>query len=217
MLDDFQIEQNKQKFISLIRKIEREGARIDDLIHKLENSDFFTAPASTQYHCSYKGGLCEHSLHVYEQLSTLVAIEYPDRFVGDDDQPLTVPTPECPISEESIIITALLHDISKMNFYEVAERNTKDEKGNWVKVPFIKVKETKDRFILGNHELNSFYMTECFIPLNIGESAAIANHMGGKAYDSSQVDISDIYNKYPLALFLHLADMLATFKDERLI
>lgn len=215
MLDEIEILKNKEKFISLIRQITREGSKIDALINKLEHSDFFEAPASTQYHCSYRGGLCQHSLHVYEQLSALVAIEYPDRFVGDDNQPLDLPY-ECPISEESIIITSLLHDMSKMNFYEISERNVKDESGNWVKVPYIKVKESKDRFIFGNHEMNSLYMVESFIPLSLEESTAILHHMGGISKDSAQDDISDVYNKFPLALMLHLADMLATYKDERI-
>lgn len=214
MLNENQILENKTKFISLLRQIKREGARIDALINKLENSDFFEAPASTQYHCSYRGGLCEHSLHVYEQLSTLIAIEYPDKFVETEDQ-LDIPYIS-PISDESIIITALLHDMSKMNFYETSERNVKDENGNWVKVPYIKVKDAKDRFIFGSHEMNSLYMVESFIPLSLEESTAILHHMGGMAKDSAQDDISDIYNKFPLALMLHLADMLATYKDERI-
>lgn len=214
MLSENQILENKEKFISLLRQITREGARIDALINKLENSDFFIAPASTQYHCCYRGGLCEHSLHVYEQLNTLVTIEYPYKFV-ETEMELEIPY-EPPISEESIIITALLHDMSKMNFYEISERNVKDEKGVWTKVPYIKVKEAKDRFLFGNHEMNSLYMVESFIPLSLEESTAILHHMGGMAKDSSQDDISDIYNRFPLALMLHLADMLATYKDEKI-
>ena len=31
-----------------------------------DDCDFFIAPASTKYHGNYEGGLCEHSIDVYE-------------------------------------------------------------------------------------------------------------------------------------------------------
>ena len=58
---------NKEKFIQIYREnITREGA--DRLLAFLcsEGSDFFTAPASARYHSAYEGGLCEHSLNVYD-------------------------------------------------------------------------------------------------------------------------------------------------------
>ena len=64
MLTVEQIEQNKQTFISILRSIKRDGANIEGMIYKLEHSDFFDAPASVQYHNSFKGGLCQHSLNV---------------------------------------------------------------------------------------------------------------------------------------------------------
>ena len=53
-----------------------------------------------------------------------------------------------------------------------------------------------------------------FIPMTIAECTAILHHMGGMSNDSAKDDISAIYSKYPLALYLHLADMLATYVDE---
>lgn len=215
MLTKEQIENNKQEFITLLKSINREGVDKDRLIQKLENSDFFIAPASTMYHNAYEGGLCEHSLNVYHRLCKLIENEYP-RFIADGMELHEVDNYKCPISEDAIKIVALLHDISKMNFYETSERNMKDENGNWIKVPFIKVRDVHDRFLFSNHELNSLYMIQQFVPLTVEESSAIANHMGGKAEDSAKTDITAIYNKYPLATFLHLADMMATFIDERI-
>ena len=77
MLTDEQIDFNKNKFISLLRRITRQDSLIEELIHKLEQSDFFTAPASTQYHSAFKGGLCQHSLNVYEELVNLINMKYP--------------------------------------------------------------------------------------------------------------------------------------------
>lgn len=201
MLTKEQINKNKEQFISLLKTVKRPDCLIDELITKLEKGDFFTAPASTQYHCSYEGGLCEHSLNVYAQLDRLVKAEYPNQ-------------EQCPISHDSIIITALLHDISKMNFYETTMRNVKDERGNWTQVPFIKVKEAKDRFLYSTHGANSEYMVGRFIPLTLEESVAIINHMGYTEVNVQQNSLSQIFNRYKLAVLLHLADMLATFIDE---
>ena len=65
---------NKERFLQLFSKIDRAGK--EDLVAWLEQSDFFTAPASAKYHCSYEGGLVEHSLNVYDALVKLMTI-YP--------------------------------------------------------------------------------------------------------------------------------------------
>lgn len=216
MLTDTQIERNKSRYISLLKEIKRDGALIDDLINTLEQSDFFIAPASTQYHNSFKGGLCDHCLHVYDELSKIVSMEYDTEVLTGDS--IVKIEEQHPYDNESLIVVALLHDLAKMDYYEVTTRNTKDENGNWIQVPFIKVREAKDRFLYGSHGANSKYIAESFIPLTTEEAAAILNHMGGK--ESSAVtldgDLSGIYNRYQLALYLHVADMLATFHDEKL-
>ena len=64
----------KEKFIQIYREnIHREGA--DKLLDWLCSpaSDFFTAPASTRFHGAYEGGLCEHSINVYECLCDYLA------------------------------------------------------------------------------------------------------------------------------------------------
>ena len=53
----------QEEFETLVKKnIKRDG--IDNLLQYLESSDFYTSPASTQYHGSYAGGLVEHSINV---------------------------------------------------------------------------------------------------------------------------------------------------------
>ena len=196
---------------NLLRSIQRPNANIEGLINKLESSDFFTAPASTKYHNAYKGGLAEHSLNVYYNLKELVELKGLKEIITDDN----------------IIICGLLHDMSKMNFYEVYYRNEKiyqetashyDNKGRfeWKAVPYFKIKDAKDRFIFGNHEETSEFMIKTYIPLMIEESVAILNHHGGMGYDSIPAStISDKYNRYPLSSLLHMADFLATYIDER--
>ena len=207
MITDEMIEKNKNEFILLIRTIKREGARIEELISKLENSDFFTAPASTRYHASYKGGLCQHCLNVYKNLMKL-----------NEDKNMQIP-------EESIVIVSLLHDISKMNYYEISYRNKKqysdygtkrDAGGNfdWVVEQSYSIVPEESRFIFSNHETTSEFMVRTFIPLTLEESVAILHHHGGVGNDS-QPYASTVYGRYNLPVLLHLADMLATYVDEK--
>lgn len=207
MLLDLQINANKEKFIELVNSIEREGFLKEELLTKLENSDFYYAPASTKYHGSYKGGLCEHSLNVYDNMVKLNEVKGMN------------------IDINSIKILALFHDLSKMNFYETYFQNKKryyaggskkDEGGNydWEAVTAYKVKENNERFIFGNHEQTSEFMLRTFCPLSYIESVAILHHHAGMSWDCAKDDISAIYDRYPEAILLHLADMLAVYVDE---
>lgn len=212
MLTNEQLQANHDEFVQLLRTINRQGANIEKLIDKLEHSDFFIAPASTKYHGAFYGGLCEHSLNVYYNLKHLVKYKGPK-----------IDTNEIP--EDSITITALLHDLSKMNIYERTYRNKKDynPQGNqsdgngrfdWVSEEAWKKKEAVNTFLYGNHEMNAEYMIRQFIPLTLEESVAILHHMGSMGYDSAKDDITAIYGKYALSPLLHAADLLATYIDE---
>ena len=57
----------KEDFIKIFNTyIKREGS--EKLLAFLESSDFFTAPASTRFHCAFEGGLVSHSVNVYKRL-----------------------------------------------------------------------------------------------------------------------------------------------------
>ena len=212
MLSDIQIENNKQEFINLINKIERESFKKDLFFAKMENSDFYYAPASTKYHNNFKGGLVDHCLNVYYRLINLV------KLAGLEDR----------VSDESCIIVALMHDLAKRNFYSISIRNKKkysesgkrdDRDGNgrydWVSVPGYIVADSSERFLYGNHEQTSEFMASQFIDLTVEESVAILHHMGGLSFDSTKEDYFSIYRRYPLALLLFEADMIAACIDER--
>ena len=211
MLSKEQIEQNKQTFIELINSIEREFNK-EKLINWLENSDFFYAPASTKYHSNFEGGLCSHCLSVYYSLEALCnTFASESKYVtledGSQKEEIT-----CRYDKDSIIIVALLHDLSKANFYEKYNRNVKNETtGKWESVEEYRTIDVQKRFIFGNHEETSEFMVRSFIPLKVEESVAILHHMGGAGHDSSQTDLSVIYSKYNLAALLHTADLLSTF------
>ena len=75
------IEENKKLFLDLVGSIERDG--IKELVAFLEKSDFFTAPASTRFHCSLPGGLALHSLNVYHMFEHKCKSEPFKSILGD--------------------------------------------------------------------------------------------------------------------------------------
>lgn len=210
-----EINENFERYINLIEtNIKREG--VDKLLKWLKAKDTKYAPASTRYHLSEAGGLVKHSLNVYDRLKKLISVEYPTH-VADKNGELHEVESTCPYSEETITLVALLHDISKVDFYEVQERNTKDEKGNWIKVPYYQVKDENNRFIFGSHSMNSYYMVSKFFNLSYEESLAILHHMGGldSTEDTLSVKgIAEAFKKSTLAVLLHMADLASTFVDE---
>lgn len=184
----------KERFIGICAMIDRPG--MDELMDWLERSDFYTAPASSRFHGNYAGGLLEHSLNVYDKLTEFVA-----RY------------PELGISNESVAVVALFHDLTKVNYYTVSSRNVKDEAtGTWHKEPFYKV---DDRLPLGHGE-KSVIILQNFIKLTRDEIFAIRWHMGGfdNAVKGGDFGLSGAFEMCPLAVMTHLADMEATYLVE---
>ena len=178
---------NKEKYISILSKV----PNTERLIEWLCTTDFFTAPASTKYHGSYEQGLVEHSINVYTELTTSKNAKM--------------------FSSESIIKVALLHDICKANFYTVDYKNAKIN-GQWERVLFYAV---KDDFPYGHGE-KSVLLASRFIDLTDDETMAIRWHMG--AFDEAVkggFNLSQVYEKYPLAVELHIADLRASYLVEK--
>ena len=115
----------KEEFIDLFKAhITRDGS--DKLLDFLEHkSDFFTAPASTRFHLAEEGGLCAHSLNVYYRLKELVANE-------------AKPWAEN-VSDETVAICGLLHDVCKTGTYKVDYKNQKQPDGSWAQVPYYTI------------------------------------------------------------------------------
>ena len=190
-MDAQALQLKKDEFIRIYNEnIKRKGA--DKLLEYLlsEESDFFTAPASTRYHGAYEGGLLEHSLNVYYCLKAYLARERV-REVYHMDYP-----------EESIAVCALLHDICKMNFYTVDYRNSKNAAGQWEKVPYYKI---EDRLPYGHGE-KSVFMIQFFMPLRKEEAMAI-RFSGPEDHNT----IGRALEQYPLAFALCTADMEASY------
>ena len=188
----------RNRFIEVFKsKIKREGA--DKLLEFIcsASSDFFTAPASARYHSSYEGGLCEHSLNVYDCLC-----EYLNRPVAKEKYGLNY-------SDETIAIVSLLHDICKMNVYKTSYRNVKNEQGQWEKVPYF---EFDDSLPYGHGE-KSVYMITPFMKLTREEAFAIRYHMGFSGPEDAN-QVGRALEMFPLAFALCVADMEASYYME---
>ena len=185
----------KKKFIEIYKaKIKREGA--DELLAFLEGSDFFNAPASTRYHGSHAGGLCEHSINVYECLCDYLARPRVKEKYGMN------------YSEETVAIVSLLHDICKTNFYVETTRNVK-ENGVWKTVPYYSI---EDQLPYGHGE-KSVYMISAYMKLTRDEAFAIRYHMGFA--ESNNVtyinNVGKAYEMFPIAFAVSVADMEASY------
>ena len=88
--------------INIIRQLEKVHDKFTnkDFIKTLKGTDFFTAPCSKAHHLSTEGGLAQHSWNVFKLLK-----EKNERY-------------DLGLSEESVIICGLLHDICKVHFYK---------------------------------------------------------------------------------------------------
>lgn len=196
----------------LIARFEAEMARvkrpgIDKLMDYIRKSDFYTAPASTKFHLSCEGGLLQHSLNVLDALRGLLD----ENQVNEDGTEMwfymVAGHPVIQISDESLIIIALLHDICKTYFYSTSTRNVKNEKtGKWEKVPFYTV---NDLMPLG-HGPKSAMLVKNYIKLTSEEMYAIWWHMGFTDQNTDTLSLTAAIQKYPIIWALHTADMMAS-------
>ena len=187
---------SKERFIEIYNKyIKREGAQ--KLLDYLLSSDFFTAPASARFHSSYEGGLVDHSVNVYDCLTSYL------------NSPRTVDIIGTQYSDESIAIVSLLHDLCKIDVYKKGFRNVKDEKGTWQRVDTF---EYDDRLPYGHGE-KSVYIISGYMRLTREEAFAIRYHMGYSSTEDPR-NVSAAFEMFPLAFALSTADSEATYYIE---
>ena len=181
------IEKNYQEFKDLLLSTQRPG--IERFVEYLDKTDLKTAPASTKYHDSFEGGLVYHSLTVYNELCKMT--EYIAKYN---------------IPKETLIITALLHDLCKVNYYITDTRNVKNkETGQWEQVPYYTVEDT---FPIGHAE-KSIIILQQFIRLSKTETAMIRNHMAFTRDETDEVSL--LFDKFPEYVLLENDDMISTY------
>lgn len=189
-------QENINRFEAEMAKVKREGA--DRLMAFIRKSDMYAAPASTRFHLSVTGGLLQHSLNVLDALRA--------NLTENEDGTYTYDVAGCPVvnvTEESVIIMALLHDICKTYFYTTETRNRKVN-GKWEQYEAFAV---DDKIPYGHGE-KSVMMIEEYMKLLPIERYAIRWHMG---YTESDVlSLNNAIDKYPMIWALHSADTQAS-------
>ncbi len=204
-------QENIKRFENLMKKVKREG--INDLMDYIrKDTDFYEAPSSSMFHLSCEGGLLQHSLNVYDCL------------IAKKNNPVWKGVFET-VSEESLIIIALMHDLCKVNFYTKSTKNQKtydpekvkaaqgwqikhDNMGDFIWETVLKY-DVDDKEPLGHAE-KSVIMLSKFIRLTDEEIYAIRWHMGYTEPKELYKSIGNAYEKYPIALAFHEADLEAS-------
>lgn len=187
MLTEEQILQNKEKYLSLLTKL---NVDLTQFSKYLEAVDYFNKPASTQYFKAYPGGLCQHALDLYFELGTLCNAYFPGQY-----------------SEGDIVAVALLKDLYKAEMYESYMKNVKDDAtGEWTRVNAYRTKEERPTF--GDLGFSSFMVAQHFFSLTDEQIEAIVH---GRGLDGYSIDIQDILKSYPLVALTRMADFAATY------
>ncbi len=191
-----EIRENKEKIKELLLSTRRPG--MERLVEWIESkTDFYSAPASTKYHLACEGGLAAHSLNVYKLLC------------GKVDSGLLSLKPD------TVIITSLLHDLCKVNFYVRETKNVKEgtkispygkEVANWVEK---EVWSVRDEFPVGHGEKSCYYI-QSHIRLTDEEYAMIRLHMGSdrNGFPDPFAESAAIY---PGVVAIHTADLESAY------
>jgi len=188
---------NIDRFEAEMAKVNREGA--NKLMGYIRKSDMYTAPASTRFHLSVAGGLLQHSLNVLDA--------FRESLRKNDDGTysyMVAGKNVATITEESMVIMALLHDICKTNFYTVVMKWRKDKNNKWEQYETF---EVDDKVPYGHGE-KSVMMIEEFMKLKPEERYAIRWHMGYT--ESDTLSLNNAIDKYPIIWALHSADTKAS-------
>lgn len=202
-----EIEKNKQEFKELCCKYitSERKASLEKIFSFLETrTDFFTAPSSTVFHLNCPGGLCKHSINVFNTAKALC-----DKILNEDfdkgDAQLSQK-----YSDESIAIVGLFHDLCKVNLYYPEEKFTKDANGRWQKYLGWGF---EDQLPMGHAE-KSLYLLSCLIRLTPDEILAIRWHMGmydiGERGSSLRNSFYSASDQCPLVTILQCADSYAS-------
>ncbi len=198
-MDKEELKKVKARIIELLKSTEIED--IDYFIGELERSGYFTAPASMKNHLCFDGGLMCHSLNVCEAallLKRTLMAERPDIFEK--------------ISDASIIVASLLHDMCKSDLY-YRKRNAQTE--------FGQAEYGTDPGVLpiGHGEKSVVMLLQMGLGLTDAEICAIRWHMG--SWSVNQADSEERNNfraaekRYPLVTLIQLADTIASKFTER--
>ncbi len=163
---------------------------IERVVTELEKSAFFTAPASRRDHMACEGGLMQHSMNVYRMAMLIV-------------KDLRLLRTDLPVSDDSIAIAALLHDVCKSTRYSANPDTTAKEK-------YLK---SHSHLPIGHGEKSVIMLLRMGLQLTDDEILAIRWHMSPWDLPLTNAELSEDYrqaeNTCPLVAIIQAADKLA--------
>lgn len=193
--------ERRERFENLLRDTQREN--IEYIIEDLDRWGFFEAPASSQGHGAYPGGLLEHSLNVYD---AAMAVR--------EDMIAARPDIEKMLQPNSIAIAALLHDVCKADLYRLVKRKKRNEIGMYEEVEVYEIHD--ENFPVGHGEKSVILLLQSGLEMLDEEICAIRWHMG--PWNMSRDD-EKFYRQAgkmsPLQPLIHAADTIASAIMER--
>ncbi len=215
--------ETEDKIVQLLNSAIRPG--IGMLIDYLREEGFFTAPASSRFHGSYKGGLAKHSLDVYKKVSDIIAPLKIDEKATYGQMPMK-------LKHENIVIACLLHDVCKIGAYKRTKKgdgwtNNRDKEKGHAKLSLIRIKkfikldkieELMIQYHMGIYGLHEFQDKE-------GDPNGEYNLRGDHSKDDTMTKeesqkrrygkaLSNAYFHNPICKIMAIADELATLEEK---
>lgn len=194
------IEGNVKFIESELRKALKGRGNVEGLLTFMRCNGFYESPASGSHHLCCKGGLAQHSINVFDAM-TMICI------AGLHS------TENIPI--QSVVITALLHDLGKIGDFNKSNyvinmvkdgKPTKAEPEQKYKQSGSKPYTTNPDIPYADHEIRSVEYIRRYVELTPEEYQAILWHNGLYGTFKHQIQ----HKETPLYLLLHFADMWAS-------
>lgn len=191
---------NNKYLAEKLRATGREG--IEGVLTKLyKEHSFFEAPASSAFHLNEAGGLVQHSINVYE-----CALKIRDMVVAQK------PELADRLTDDSIAIAALLHDVCKSDVYQQKEKFRKDANGRWETYTGYDVDYS--RFPMGHGEKSVIMLLQMGLDLTEDEMMAVRWHMSAwdLPFQSSEEksSLNAAREKCPLLTVIQAADGISS-------
>ena len=190
------VQANKDRFCEILRRTGRAG--VETVLAELDQLGFFSAPASTRFHLAEEGGLCQHSLNVYDEAMLVKVLQCRLR-----------PNLEPKLDDVSVAVAALLHGVCKAEVYKTEIKHRKVN-GKWE--DYLGYVPDYSALPLGHGEKSVIRLLRWGFELTDEEMMAIRWHMHAWSLSDSPEDGAN-FNKAnercPLLAVLIAADGLA--------
>ena len=178
------LKQKVEECLALLRSTKRD--KIEDLIAHITRMGYFEAPGSIQHH-RFVGGLVSHSLETHHK-----ALQLRDEKIQKGFDSSEMP-------DDSIIITALMHDLCKADTLRYSHTLHRT----------IELKHT-------DHSARSVRQIEkSGFQLTSAEKEAILWHMGGKKKEKDLQKRLAYFKSHPLSDIIYWADKKSIGESKR--